>query len=420
MAELTDLLDALAARPAPPHGLRADDLFTLGRRRRRRRRAGAVTGAALAVVVVLALVLAGAARWRPSGGTPVVGASSVAAPRAGAALSWAAVVDAAHAYATVPVCDPGERTCSARESILRGTDDGGRTWTDRGVVSARQVLTALGRDTLLAGDGEAPMRLSTDGGRHWADLPDGSAPVSAVPAGGAVVCRTPDMRQSCKLSAVDPQSRRIAPLTHQPDLIMATAYNVVDPAGQIQLAGDRIMVAGADRRTGRPAVAVSGDRGRTWSTHVFTDLPCPEPQDCGRDLPVVSVQARADGTTGFAVVVDTKERRAYVYFLLAGDGWARAGAAIGLDPSESFYRSFVTADNTHLMGLQSVPWDAPPRLRYVGLRAGAYEPVALDGLPATAMPVRRSVGGVFSAFDQPSGVLFQSADGRHFSPFPLG
>ncbi|WP_426502692.1 sialidase family protein [Dactylosporangium sp. McL0621] len=126
---------------------------------------------------------------------------------------------------------------------------------------------------------------------------------------------------------------------------MPSAYNVVDPFGQIQPGGDRIVVAGEAQNTGRPAVAFSDDRGRTWKTHAFTDLPCTK--DCNENI---SVQSSADGTTLYAMVEDPERRQVYVYSKHLGGSWTRTGDVIAYTGTESFYRSFVAADGTRTAG----------------------------------------------------------------------
>ncbi|MEU0561330.1 hypothetical protein [Dactylosporangium sp. NPDC006015] len=409
MSELRHLLDDLAGSPAPAPRATSDALFDAGRRRHRRR---TVVATALATVPILAV--GAAIVWLPERHTAPPPADNSPSPSVSTrtvTVGWAEVADSQHAYARAA-------------NTIFGTDDGGRTWTARSSLAVQDV-TALSVGVVLtransSGDDSPPMRLSTDGGRTFADLADESATVPAVPAGAAVLCRAHVALAPCKLSAVDPQTRRISPLAHQPDLIMPSAYNLVDPFGQIQSGGDRIVVAGRAQNTGRPAVAFSDDRGRTWTTHAFTDLPCTK--DCNESI---SVQSSADGTTLYAMVEDREiyedaERgQLYVYSKHLDGSWTRTGDVIAYTRTESFYRSFVAADGTLFVGT-SRTLQVGQELNYLELRNGHFAPADLDGLSPTAMPVRRNRSGDgYFALDTMAYALYQSSDGRHWTKFPL-
>jgi len=252
------------------------------RRRRARRRTAAATGA---VVVAVAGGL-----WA---GTPGAdGPSGVAAsPSGGPVLVWAAAGDADHLYGLLS--EPAG-------SRLVGSDDGGRTWTVRQAAwsgeGGRPRVAAAG--TLLAPAVHEkppvrgrPARLSTDGGRTWADLATATSPVARVPAAGWLACAGELTGQdTCDPWVVDPGARRAGPLATPPDLTVRDVPELPPAAG--------LWVTGVDG-SGRAAVGVSRDGGATWSTHGF-----PVPEGRSGDLvhlPRVRLSTR-DGRTVDAVV----------------------------------------------------------------------------------------------------------------------
>nr|BFE57787.1 hypothetical protein GCM10020063_023130 [Dactylosporangium thailandense] len=72
------------------------------------------------------------------------------------------------------------------------------------------------------------------------------------------------------------------------------------------------------------------------------------------------------------------------------------------------------------MGLSHTVEQRGSELGYVEPRDGHHEPADLDGLPPTAMPARRMrAGNGYFALDTGGRALYQSADGRHWTGFPL-
>jgi hypothetical protein len=167
-------------------------------------------------------------------------------------------------------------------------------------------------------------------------------------------------------------------------------------------------------------VAFSDDRGRTWTTHAFTDLPCTK--DCTESL---SVQSSADGATLYAMVenreIDKNPERGelYVYSQHLGGSWTRTGDEVAYTSTEKFSRSFVAADGTLFVGTsRTLP--AGQDLTYLELHNGHFTPADLAGLPPTAMPVRPNRGGDgYFALDATAYALYRSPDGRHWTEYPL-
>ncbi|WP_163506914.1 sialidase family protein [Fodinicola acaciae] len=119
-------------------------------------------------------------------------------------------------------------------------------------------VTVLDENTVLSMTG-----LTRDGGRTWQEVPDAFGdPIDSAENGWVVV-----NRGDGRLVAIDPATGVQHLLRHQPDLELYTRPNgdkLVVPAKDGSL-----WVVGSARGRNDKAVAVSRDRGRTWSTHVF-------------------------------------------------------------------------------------------------------------------------------------------------------
>jgi hypothetical protein len=243
------------------------ELAVIERRAGHRRARRWVTSAAWVVI----LPVVGVLLWAvvPTGHPANVVATPPADP-SGGPVGWADAGDATHLYATLNKCP----ACDAR---LVGSDDGGRTWTVRQETLFPEVfdLDVRGARTLLAPEvhEKAPVqghaaRISTDGGRTWADLTTSGTPATKVPAGGWLRCSDAGVRPgttssllgACTLQVLDPAGRTIRPLATPPPGIATGVAEAPAAAG--------LWVTGFDG-SGVPSVSVSRDGGVTWSVHSF-------------------------------------------------------------------------------------------------------------------------------------------------------
>jgi hypothetical protein len=419
---LREMLEEEAATPAPPIGRATDELYAVGRRRYRRRavvKGGAACLAITAAVVAMIGVIgpgSHAAKLPAGHGVP----SAAGDPRPGVTspldiIQWAGAADADHLYLVYLAffaCAPS--SCDKGPFDLVGSDDGGHTWTQRARIQALRWFV-LGPRTLAAvtqpaGAKVSSLTVSTDGGRTWAAATRDSAAVPAVPSGSTVICWSADeTSSSCDLYAVDPASRRFAPLAGRPALIPNWANPVQSGSG-------RLWVSGTEPASGRPAAAVSTDGGHTWSTHVFTDVTGCTSSPC--DSLALST---TDGGTAYAVIHRASQR--LVYRGTDKGDWKRVDAAAA-DPNQWPGRggqSFVTADGTHVLCEAALARDnGACQFWAVGNAATAYRQVKLDGLPSTVYPIRRTPDGWFYTYSMGDNILYGSTDGWHWSPVTSG
>lgn len=420
MTHLRELFDDLASGPAPASGLSADEVFTAGRRRHRRRSTGLV--AAAATLVVLAGTVAGVAATGSGAEEPPAAARTAPAvtdPHPGEEVVWAGAADAAHLYLSFRVCSTAP--CGKTVVQLAGSDDGGRTWTDRGGPIGVGDLAVLGPRTLLRNAPGRPEELlvSTDGAGTWSPVKRVTRAVAALPAGATLIClQAPDesggLGEPCRLHAVEPAVYRLTPLAVQPALVPEPTG--LEPAGSRLAVAGKLWVGGTDPATGRPAVAVSRDAGRTWSSHVFTDAAVCTQVSCG--WPRI---ASADGVTAYVVITDPVRRRQLLYRGVSGRTWtAQPGTVPPYLGQASFAGSYVASDGTHVLGLAGQDrggLDIDTVTFWAATAAGGgYQPVRLDGLPATVRPICRTPGGWFYTYSYPHAVLYGSDDGWHWSP----
>ncbi|MFC7547957.1 hypothetical protein [Plantactinospora sp. GCM10030261] len=421
MTQLRDLLEDLVREPGPVHGVEAEDLYAAGRRRHRHQR---TVTAAVAVAVTVAVTATAAARWdggrNPENPAPPAGDATVSpdipvGPRED--LQGIIGVDGTRLYGWRLHCPAPP--CDKRWMRVVGSDDGGRTWTERGRPAPVARLAVLDRDTLLAApadaDSHTSLLTSVDGGRSWEPVPVRPA-VREVPAGAAVTClaNTGTGTGTCRLAAVGPAAGGLAALATAPPLKLTTNGLAVSfPDAEDGF----LRVSGADPGSGRPAVAVSADRGRTWSTRVFT-----EPADClpgGCDW---RSMATGSGSTGYLVIDTLARQRPVVYRAEPGDNWRRLDTdAIPLGESGGADPGWMTAEGRHVWCEQApVPAGDGDGCRFwaVGPGERRYRQASPPGLPGRANPVRRGVDGSYHTTDRRTGLSYTSADGWTWTPAP--
>jgi len=137
MTDLRELLKQAAEGPAPASRLAADELYAAGRRRHRRRGILAGSAAAAAVLAVVAglsaadHLVAQSQQGQPADRQDPVVRQDPRPGRSGpgAVIQWAGTADYQHIYLAYLHC---ERSSCRKDSFdLVGSDDGGRTWSDR-------------------------------------------------------------------------------------------------------------------------------------------------------------------------------------------------------------------------------------------------------------------------------------------------
>ncbi|MCM0673647.1 glycoside hydrolase [Micromonospora phytophila] len=434
--------EEVAETAAPPSRLSADAVYAAAWRTRRRRTTawmvgGIVTGALVAGMGLDAL-RAPADKTIAQDPEPAQTADGWPAETRDGTVISAAAADASHVYAGVNACSwkDSVRHCTAQ---LVGSDDAGRTWTIRQTdfgdgqvaVPAPGVLLQTIETINEAYDGSSSAgpktvlqpRISTDGGRSWRDVQAVTEAVAEVPAGGWIQCAPSTADRPCTLLAVDPATARSAPLAGQP------ALDIQGPVGAPTSAG--FWITGHERgKDHRPAVAVSLDRGRTWSVHAFGQGEA--------DFPVTATYASAvpssvDGVTGYTIIsvpnpsdttgasptsATTASLKQLIY--RTGDGgktWQR------VNPDQTLPRgnyedgdSYVAADGTHVV-LTSA--DGPQRWYASSDNGNTYRPANLTGLGDDLLvsgmraPVLVTAPGVYLAFNNTA--LYRSTDGIHWT-----
>ncbi|GAA4604596.1 hypothetical protein BJY16_005065 [Actinoplanes octamycinicus] len=245
---------------------------------------------------------------------------------------------------------------------LYASPDGGATWQRRAVPASPNLVTDLvvlgkgllaWRDSRILTEDSSPpatpdpatMELlwtSKDGGRTWRPATVDPEPVAAAPAGTKPVdCRLVGREDSCRVYAVDPATGRFAPLAHQPAGF--TFQDSWTDAVSVP-AGGRMWIPGLDPVTRKPAVAVSGDNGRSWHTHVFAGGLRIEPQPDFVPQIYLPTVAADSGSTGYALLY-RDDRRQDPY--RTTDGGLTWQPVTGLALPETIEPGTVTADGAH-------------------------------------------------------------------------
>jgi hypothetical protein len=360
-------------------------------------RAAAAVGRRVAGVAAVLAVLVGAtmaASGRVPGRDPNV---PDAFTRGGGSLVWVGAADGMHVFRLTTDCPQcGTTTFSV-------STDGGLTWVAVATTALDGNVQLLGPSVLLATTLPAKRRpgaiprsmVSYDGGRHWT-APVLGAPIDAAPAGAAVFCwPTPYaglMRDACALHVADPRSRRIRPLSSVPPLTAIEVNTVPVSAG--------VWVSGVDPATKRPALSVSHDGGRTWSTHVISELP-PVTVEGGHAarifLPDV---ASVDGRAAYGVIFDNGWRAFTTHDGVDRIDWTSLEVEKTTNVGGP---SFVTTDGTHVLAIDG-------GIRYLARGEGDldYRPIALGGVPFYAVVTMLPGGGYLAHTDS---AIYRSDDG---------
>jgi hypothetical protein len=361
-------------------------------------------------------------------------------------VRWAGAADASHLYAVVADC----QECPQK---LHASSDGGRTWQLRGDapwanVPAPADLRVINESVLLSGpsvwlrisvlsggtptpasggnagvsphviESGAPLsglsrmesdkaRISVDGGRTWVDLDISDTAVPAVPAGAAAV-NCPVAGQTakpCQVYAVDPATRRIAPLTSQPALVLS-GFSLVDTPLS---AG--IWVQGYDPQSGHAAVAVSRDAGRSWTTSRF-DAETPALTD-GRPIPDgLPYVATTDGRTAYAMFTGEGTAPRVYRSTDGGARWQRTNEGHPMTKPLNGPLSMVTRDGSHVVVAQI---DDGPAY-FTSADGSTYRHESL-GLPRLDVLPEAVTTDSYLVHD--SDRLYLSTDGRSWRPVPV-
>jgi hypothetical protein len=191
----------------------------------------------------------------------------------------ASMADSRHGFALVQTCNADGSTCRNAISV---TQDGTH-WVGRAapVNTSNQdtvtggadapSLTALGPRTVFFQAAPAGARsgfVSFDAGDTWRPVPPGvNGRVDRIPTGGVLEAMCPtggsDQCLTIALTVRLPGTGELAKLAHQPDIAVESANAAPLPDGSWWVTGTS---------GGKPAVAVSRDDGRTWTSTALPDV----------------------------------------------------------------------------------------------------------------------------------------------------
>lgn len=284
--------------------------------------------------------------------------------------------------------------CQNCNAELYASPDGGKTWQRRTtptqpVNAGTPTLIPLAPDTIAWRNGRtavpidevlkslsppSPKRtpnrpavpkildwlwLTSDGGRTWRPATVDTQPVATIPEGTQPVDCGLLHIPTCTVAAINPATRRFAPLATQPGGITAQPLRTSDVT---TAPGSPLRVSGLDLRTRQPAIATSFDAGRTWHTHVFTGHRTTSP-------PQPPQIAAGSGTTAYALTYRADQTADAHYTTDGGRTW-RTGDTIRDAPPTG---GFVAADGSHIV---------PTGTGFVaGHGTGRYTPTTLTGYP---------------------------------------
>lgn len=193
-------------------------------------------------------------------------------------VASATMADPRHGFALIQTCNADGSTCRNAISVTQdGTHWVGRATpstpdsepvTDYGGLVAPS-LTALGPRTVFYQAAPAGARsgfVSFDAGTTWRSVPPGvNGTVNSIPTGGVLEAMCPpggsDPCLTVALTVRLPGTGELAKLARQPDIAVESANDAPLPDGSWWVSGTS---------GGKPAVAVSRDDGRTWTS---TSLP---------------------------------------------------------------------------------------------------------------------------------------------------
>ncbi|MFJ8661049.1 exo-alpha-sialidase [Streptomyces sp. NPDC093795] len=276
-------------------------------------------------------------------------------------------------------------------------------------VSADLLALGPGRALITAGGGDRPEEawFTRDGGRSWRAVDRRTAGrVPEIPAGAVLTtdCADPagagpDECARKRLVVVSPEDGRRRALVRQPLLGAHPG-----PAAQPEPDGSW-WVSGVDPLTGRAAVAVSRDAGRSWTV---SRLPSPAT------------------TPGWRVAVAVGRDAVYAAEmgeLTGGEPVKNPLRALhrSLDGGRTWQRTWATGPEVEPRALQGVPVPGPGGRVEVGAQLAGY--VSLDGgrrftvLDTGTFHVRRTPLGLLRESSQC--VYELTADGVRWSEFRL-
>jgi hypothetical protein len=329
--------------------------------------------------------------------------------------------DSGHVYVVAARTCKFEVDCQVE---LLASDDAGRTWSSRGplppegqddVFSELEPLGPLTLSTVGGGGkqfgtvrgGGKQFASSADAGATWRRATVTETPIEVVPAGYAIASVSVGGRAGV-LYALDPVRAVLAPLATQPPIVSFWASGSQEAAG--------LWVTGWERGTFKPAVSISRDRGRTWTSHVFTELPAlPSVNSKTPDWFAVPRFASRDGLIGYVSVWQSSASRRIYRTPDGGARW-RAIEAIGITDGSMY----VAADGAFVSKRTTGSIETSPNLRYQksvnGEPATPFQPAGLP--PSVVGSPKVAPDGTVSVFEPATGTMYVSDDGLTYRELP--